>query len=63
MRKEVIVDLGDKILTAKERREFARNNPGMRLSFMLRFPSSPLIISIISLVISGLALIVKLCYS
>ena len=50
-RKEIIVDLGNKTLTAKERREFSKNNPGMRLSFMLRFPNFPLIISLISLLI------------
>ena len=50
MKKEVIVDLGNTILTAKERRNFAKNNPGMRLCFRLRYPDFPLIISIISLV-------------
>ena len=51
MRKEIIVDLGNRTLTAKERREFSKNNPGKRLCFMLRFPNFPLVISIISLLI------------
>lgn len=63
MRKEVIVDLGNAILTAKERRDFSKNHPGIRLSFMLRFPNLPLIVAIVALAISVLAPIVKLYYS
>ena len=51
MHKEIIVDLGNTTLSAEERRKFAKNNPGMRLSFRLRYPNSPLIISIISLLL------------
>lgn len=51
MKKTVITDLGNNYLTAKERREFSKTHPGMRLSFMLRFPNFPLWFSIISLLI------------
>ena len=57
MRKQVIVSV-DKPLTAKERRDFSKNHPGYRLSFMLRYPYLPSrILSIAAIVISIIVLL------
>lgn len=50
LKKEVIVWLS-KPLTKKERRSFEKDHPGYKLSFMLRYPKTPLIISLISLTV------------
>ena len=51
MRKEVIVSV-KRELTKKERRSFAKDHPGKRLCFRLRYPNFPLVLSIITLLIS-----------
>ena len=43
-KREVIVST-EKPLTAKERRNYKKEHPGERLSFFLRFPNFPLIVS------------------
>lgn len=51
MRKEVIVSV-KRELTKKERQSFAKDHPGKRLCFRLRYPNLPLVFSIIALLIS-----------
>lgn len=51
MRKEVIVSV-KRELTKKERRSFSKDHPGKRLCFRLRYPNFPLVLSIITLLIS-----------
>ena len=58
-KREVIV-YTDEILTPKDRKEYKKTHPGKRLCFLLRYPHFPLIISCVALVVSILALIVKI---
>lgn len=64
MRREVIVSIIDEKtgkqikLTKEERKNFAKENPGYRLCFRLRFPDLPLYLSAISAVIWIIALTV-----
>lgn len=51
MAKELIVTT-ERELTKEERRSFAKDHPGYRLCFRLRYPNFPLVISIIALLIS-----------
>lgn len=51
MRKEVIVSV-ERELTKEERQSFAKDHPGKRLCFRLRYPNFPLVFSIIALLIS-----------
>lgn len=46
-------------LSDDERRNFERDHPGYKLSFLLRHPRFPLILSIISLIIATLAPIIR----
>lgn len=49
-REVIVTTKGD--LTKEERRSFAKDHPGYRLCFRLRYPNLPLVISIIALLIS-----------
>ena len=51
MNKRVVVVSTDKLLTAEQRRNYKKEHPGERLSFILRFPNFPLYVSIISLLL------------
>lgn len=55
MKKEVIV-WTEKQLTKEQRKNYAKEHPGERLSFMLRFPNTPLWMSILSSVIGTFTL-------
>lgn len=54
-KKEVIVCADG--LTKEQRMNFSKEHPGQRLSFMLRFPNAPLVISIIVLFVEILRLL------
>ena len=51
MRKRTVIVTTGKPLTREERKNYNKDHPGYRLSFGLRYPSFPLAISIISLLL------------
>lgn len=59
MRKEVIIFTGRE-LTKEERKNYAKEHPGKRLCFRLRFPYFPLYLSIVSFIASVLALLAQI---
>lgn len=58
MEKDIIVST-KRPLTKEERRSFAKDHPGKRLCFRLRYPNFPLVFSIIALLISLSKLILE----
>lgn len=60
-RKKLNVIVGvSRELTAKERKNFKKENPGKRLCFRLRYPNFPLYISLIALLIAVAALLFRI---
>lgn len=50
----------DEVLSARDRREFKKRHPGYRLSFGLRYPNFPLVISAIAASASVVSLVLKI---
>ncbi len=59
MRKQVII-MTEKELTRKERKNYAKEHPGERLCFRLRYPYFPLYLSVIAIITSVLVLLAQL---
>ncbi len=59
MRKQVII-FTEKELTKEERKNYAKEHPGERLCFRLRYPCFPLYLSIVSFIVSMFVLFTRL---
>ncbi len=59
MQKQVII-MTEKELTRKERKNYAKEHPGKRLCFRLRYPYFPFYLSIIAFIASVLVLLAQL---